>query len=112
MKIRHYVADDINILSLQFREDIAPDYGKRISPGITLHFADREEGIVPIFLEIEQWDERPLDHVEFERVNESGERLDEPEIAEILNIWNTLPPKARRSIGEKIREAGKASTAK
>ncbi|CAN5599417.1 MAG: hypothetical protein M3494_06340 [Actinomycetota bacterium] len=114
MKIRHYIADDINILSLQFREDVRPDYGTEIAPGITLHFAGNpDEGeIIPIFLEIEQTRSRPLNHVELERLNEHGERLDEPDVAEILSLWLTLPPKVRSSIGEKMREAGKAAAPK
>lgn len=112
MKIRHYVADDINILSIQFREDTRPDYGRQIAPGITLHYADREKEIVPVFLEIEQWDERPLDHIEFEKLNENGERLDEPDVAEILKLWLTLSPETRRSIGARMRDESKAPATK
>lgn len=112
MKIRHYVAEDMNILSLQFREDIMPDYGTEVAPGVTLHFAGNpDEGeITPVFLEIEQTRSRPLNHVEFERLNEHGERLDEPDIAEVVSMWLALAPEARSSIGAKMREAGKAAT--
>ncbi len=114
MKIRHYIADDINILVLEFREDIAPDYGTQIAPGITMHYSgSRSEGeITPILLEIEQTRSRPLDHVDFERLNERGERLDEPDAAEILRLWLTLPPEARRSIGAEMRAEGKAAAPK
>jgi hypothetical protein len=114
VKIRHYIADDINILSLQFRDDIEPDFGTQIAPGITLHFAGNphKEEITPIFLEIEQTRSCPLDHVELERWNEHGERLDEPDVAEILKLWLTLSPEARRSIAAKMRDGSKAPTAK
>lgn len=114
VKIRHYIADDINILSLQFREDVRPDYGTEIAPGITLHFAGNpDEGeITPIFLEIEQTRSRPLDHVELERWNEHGEKLDDPDIAEVLKLWLALPPEARRSIGAQMRAGGKAAAPK
>ncbi len=114
MKIRHYIADDINILVLEFRDDIEPDFGTQIAPGITMHYAgSRGDGeITPIFLEIEQTRSRPLDHIEFEKLNEDGERLDEPDVAEILKLWLTLSPEARRSIGARIRHESKAAAAK
>lgn len=111
MKIRHYVAEDMNIVSIQFREDIEPDYGMEIAPGVTLHYTGRrDEGeITPIFLEIEATRSRPLDDVEFERLNERGERLDEPDIAEVVNMWLSLTPEARRSIGTEIRRESKTT---
>lgn len=111
MKIRHYISDDINILVLEFRDDIEPDYGTQVAPGITMHYAgSRGEGeIIPVLLEIEQTRSRPLDHVEFERLNEHGERLDEPDIAEVLSLWNTLSPEVRSSIGAEIRRESKAT---
>ncbi len=114
MKIRHYKADDINILVLEFRDDIEPDFGTQIAPGITMHYAgSRGEGdITPILLEIEQTRSRPLDHVEIERLNERGERLDEPDVAETLKLWLALTPEARRSIGAKMRDESNAPAAK
>lgn len=110
MKIRHYVADDMNILVLEFRDDMQPDYGTQIAPGVTMHYAgSRSEGeIIPIFLEIEQTRSRPLDKVDFEKLNEHDERLDEPDAAEILKLWLALTPEARRSIGAEIRRESKA----
>jgi hypothetical protein len=111
MKIRHYTAEDINVLVLEFRDDIEPDYGTQVAPGITMHYAgSRDEGeIVPVFMEIEQTRSRPLDHVEFERLNEHGERLDEPDVLEVMNLWLALTPESRRSIGTKLREESKAA---
>ncbi len=104
----------MNIVSIQFREGVKPDYGTEIAPGVTLHYkgSRNEEGMTPIFLEIVGSRSLPLDHVDFERVNERGERLGEPDVAEILKLWLTLSPEARRSIGEKIRHESKASAAK
>lgn len=112
VEIKHYVADDINIVFIQFREEMEPDYGTEVAPGVILHYkGSRDEGeIIPVFIEIMGSRSLPLDRVEFERVNENGERLDEPDAAEILKLWLTLAPEARRSIGAKMREAGKAAT--
>lgn len=111
VKIRHYVAEDTNILSIQFREDIEPDYGTEIAPGVTLHYTGErgKEEITPVFLEIEATPSRPLDDVEFKRLNERGERMDEPDIVEIVNMWLALSPEARRSIGTEIRRESKTT---
>lgn len=114
MKIRHHVADDMKILSIQFREDMEPDYGTEVAPGMILHYkGSRNEGdVTPVFLEVFGSRSLPLDHVDFERVNEHGERIDDPDLTEVLKLWLTLTPEARRSIGEKMRHESKAAATK
>ncbi len=81
----HEYEDRPGMLVIELRDDIEARYGSQVAPGIHLHYVEAEDGgRIPVFVEIEVWDERVL----FEHRRDG--RASDPETIKMAAILSAL----------------------